>query len=194
LVRATGAFGREGLLIGETQFSSTSRDFSLEESMARRLLIIACLLLFSMSGASAQTPSPEAMTTARSLATTLKVADPYKAMLPATMMGLRRALTQERPEIERDYDALMPTIENAYKPYYAAIVDDIATVYANNFTVGEMRAIEAFYRQPVGQKLLEKMPAILQQTNQVGQDASRKAAEDLRTRLTEALRQKGHKL
>jgi hypothetical protein len=124
----------------------------------------------------------------------MKLADPYKAMLPATMMGLRRALTQERPEIERDYDALMPTIENAYKPYYAAIVDDIATVYANNFTVGEMRAIEAFYRQPVGQKLLEKMPAIMQQSNQVGQDASRKAAEDLRTRLTEALRQKGHKL
>jgi len=29
---------------------------------------------------------------------------------------------------------------------------------------------------------------------QVGQDVSRKAAEDLRTRLTEALRQKGHKL
>jgi hypothetical protein len=152
------------------------------------------MLLFSISGVSAQTPSPEAMTTARSLVNTMKLADPYKAMLPATMMGLRRALTQERPEIERDYDALMPTIENAYKPYYAAIVDDIATVYANNFTVGEMRAIEAFYRQPVGQKLLEKMPAIMQQTNQVGQDASRKAAEDLRTRLTEALRQKGHKL
>jgi uncharacterized protein len=162
--------------------------------MARRLSIITCMLLFSMSGASAQTPSPEAMTTARSLVTTMKVADPYKAMLPATMMGLRRALTQERPEIERDYDAMMPTIENAFKPYYVAIVDDIATVYANNFTVGEMRAMEAFYRQPVGQKLLEKMPAIMQQTNQVGQDASRKAAEDLRTRLTEALRQKGHKL
>jgi len=162
--------------------------------MARRLLIITCMLLLSISGASAQTPSPEAMTTARSLVNTMKLADPYKAMLPATMMGLRRALTQERPEIERDYDALMPTIENAYKPYYAAIVDDIATVYANNFTVGEMRAIEAFYRQPVGQKLLEKMPAIMQQSNQVGQDASRKAAEDLRTRLTEALRQKGHKL
>jgi len=162
--------------------------------MAKRLLIIACMLLFSMSGASAQTPSPEAMTTARSLVTTMKVADPYKAMLPATMKGLRRALTQERPEIERDYDALMPTIENAFKPYYATIVDDIAAVYANNFTVGEMRAIDAFYRQPVGQKLLEKSPALMQQTSQAGQDASRKGVEDIRARVTEALRQKGHKL
>jgi hypothetical protein len=152
------------------------------------------MLLFSICGAAAQTPSPEAMTAARSLVNTMKVADQYKAMLPATLMGFRRTLTQDRPEIERDYDAMMPTIEKAFPPYYAAIVDDIAAVYANNFTVGEMRAIEAFYRQPVGQKLLEKSPAMMQQTSQVGQDASRKAAEDLRTRLTEALRQKGHKL
>ena len=55
----------------------------------------------------------------------------------------------------------------------------------------ELRDIEAFYRQPVGQKLLEKTPALTQQSNQVGQDASRRAAEDLRIRLTEALRQKG---
>jgi hypothetical protein len=37
-----------------------------------------------------------------------------------------------------------------------AMVDDIAAVHANHFTVGELREIAAFYRQPVGQKLLEK--------------------------------------
>jgi len=57
-----------------------------------------------------------------------------------------------------------------------------------------LREIEAFYRQPVGQKMLEKMPAISQQALAVGQEIGRKAADDLRQRLTEALRQKGHKL
>ena len=54
--------------------------------------------------------------------------------------------------------------------------------------------LEAFYRQPVGQKLIEKWPAIARQTAQIGQDVSLKAADDLRLRLTEALRQKGHNL
>ena len=99
-----------------------------------------------------------------------------------------------RPEIERDYDTMKPMIEAAFTPYYTAMLNDVATVYANNFTVGELREIEAFYRQPIGQKLLEKTPALTQQSNQAGQDASRKAAEDLRTRVSEALRQKGHKL
>ena len=162
--------------------------------MARRLLIIACALLCSISTSDAQTPSPEAMSAARSLVTTMRLADQYKALLPAILLGLRRTLTQERPEIERDYDAMMPTIVDAYTPYYNAMVDHIATVYASNFTVGELRELEAFYRQPVGQKLLERAPALAQQSNQVGQDSSRKAADDLRARLTEALRQKGHKL
>jgi uncharacterized protein len=88
----------------------------------------------------------------------------------------------------------MPMMVEAFAPYYSAMVDNVATVYANNFTVAELREIEAFYRQPVGQKLLDKSQVIAQQSAQVGQDASRKAADDLRKRLTEALRQKGHKL
>ena len=47
---------------------------------------------------------------------------------------------------------------------------------------------------PAGQKLIAKWPAIAQQTAQIGQDVSRKAAEELRLRLTDALRQKGRNL
>jgi uncharacterized protein len=162
--------------------------------MARRLLIVACLLLLSAPIAQAQTPTPDAMAAARSLVTTMKLADQYKALLPAILLGLKPALTQDRPEIERDYDALLPTITEAFTPYYAEMVDGIATVYASNFTAAELRDIEAFYRQPTGQKMLEKMPVISQQALAVGQEIGRKAAEDLRQRLTEALRQKGHKL
>ena len=136
--------------------------------MAGRLLIIACMLMGSISVSSAQTPPPDALTAARSLVTTMKLADQYKALLPA--------------------------IADAFAPYYTSMVDGVATIYANNFSAAELRDIEAFYRQPTGQKLLEKSPAIAQQAAQVGQDIGRKASDDLRARLTEALRQKGHKL
>jgi len=162
--------------------------------MARRLLIIACMLLCAISASPAQTPSPEAMSAARSLVSTMKLADQYRAMLPAILLGLKPVLTQDRPEIERDYEAMLPTIADAFAPYYSAMVDRVAVIYADNFTADELRQIEAFYRQPVGQKLLERLPAITQQAAQVGQEIGRKATDDLRTRLTEALRQKGHKL
>jgi hypothetical protein len=162
--------------------------------MVRRLLIVACLLLLSAPATRAQAPTPDAMAAARSLVNTMKLADQYKALLPAILLNLKPALTQDRPEIERDYEAMMPMIADAFTPYYTSMVDGIAAVYAANFTTAELRDIEAFYRQPTGQKMLEKMPVVSQQALAVGQEIGRKAAEDLRQRLTEALRQKGHKL
>ncbi len=162
--------------------------------MSRRLLSIAGTILCLACAARAETPTPEAMTAARSLVTTMKLTDQYKTILPGILLGLRRPLTQDRPEIERDFDAMTATIVDTFAPYYDKMLDGAATIYANTFTVDELRQIEAFYRQPVGQKLLEKSPAITQQSLQISQDISRKAAEDLRARLTEALRQKGHKL
>ena len=94
--------------------------------MVRRLLIVACLLLLSAPATRAQTPAPDAMAAARSLVTTMKLADQYKALLPAILLGLKPALTQDRPEIERDYDAMMPMIADAFTPYYTSMVDGIA--------------------------------------------------------------------
>jgi hypothetical protein len=162
--------------------------------MSKHLTIAGVMLLFSITAAPAQTPSPEAMSAARNLVATLKLTDQYKALLPVILLSIKPTLVQGRPEIERDYDAMAAQIADAYAPYYASMVDGAAAVYAANFTLEELRAIDAFYRLPAGQKFLQKSPAITQQGIQIGQDASRKAAEGLRTRLTELLRQKGHKL
>ncbi len=166
--------------------------------MSGRLLIIAGIFAGMFLGltcrAMAETPSPEALTAARNLVTTLKLSDRYKALLPAILLSLKPVLVQDRPEIERDYDAMTTMIADVYTPFYNAMLDNAATIYASKFTVDEMRQIEAFYRQPVGQKFLQAQPAIVQQSAEAAQDISRKAAEEIRSRLTEALRAKGHKL
>jgi hypothetical protein len=83
---------------------------------------------------------------------------------------------------------------DVYTPYYNAMVDGVAALYANSFSVDELRQIEAFYRTPAGQKLLQKAPVIAQQSDDLVQGIRRKAADELKARLTDALRQKGHKL
>jgi hypothetical protein len=160
----------------------------------KRLLVVGSLLLASLGAARAQSPSPEAMTAARELVTTLKLSDQYKALLPVILLGIKPVLVQDRPEIERDYNAMMPAIADAYTPYYNAMIDSIAKVYAENFSVDELHQITAFYREPVGQKFLQKSQSILRQGVQIGEDTGHKAAEDLKAKLTQLLREKGHKL
>ncbi|MET4798527.1 DUF2059 domain-containing protein [Bradyrhizobium sp. LB11.1] len=162
--------------------------------MSRRLLTIAGILLVLVAGASAQAPSPEAMMAARKLVATLKIADQYRALLPQLLLKLRPVVAQDRPEIEHDYDAMTAPGAGIYAPFFTAMVDQIAAVYAASFTLDELRQIEAFYAQPAGQKLLAQSDALAQASAQIGLDASQKAADQLKQRLIEALRQKGHKL
>jgi hypothetical protein len=162
--------------------------------MSRRLFMIAGALLVFVSGAVAQAPSPEAMGAARKLVTTMKIADQYRVLLPQLLLKLRPVLSQDRPEIERDYDAITAIGSDIYAPFLNSMIDQMAAVYAANFTVDELRQIEAFYAQPAGQKFLEKSDVLAQASAQIGQDVSRKAADELKQRLTDALRQKGHKL
>ena len=162
--------------------------------MSRALLSIAGALLLLICGASAQTSSPEAMAAARKLVVTLKIADQYRALLPQLLLKLRPVVAQDRPEIERDYDALTVPGAEIYAPAVASMTDQIAALYAQSFTVDELRQIEAFYAGPAGRKYLEKSDALAQASAQISQDVSQKAADELKQRLIEALRQKGHKL
>ena len=162
--------------------------------MPRRLFVIAGIFLLVISSASAETPSPEAMATARKLVVTLKIADQYRALLPQLLLKLRPVVAQDRPEIERDYDTMTAPGAEIYAPFFAAMIDQIAAVYAASFTLDELRQIETFYAQPAGQKLLAQSDALAQASAQIAQDVGQKAADQLKQRLIEALRQKGHKL
>ena len=161
--------------------------------MYKSLAVLGALLLLSTGAARAQSPSPETMEAARKLVVTLRLPDQYRALLPGILLGLKRPLTQDRPEIERDFDALVPTVIDTYATYYNVMVDNAAALYAKTFSTDELRAIEAFYSTPAGEKYRQNSRTLAEQIRQIGDESSRKAADDLKARMTQALREKGHK-
>jgi hypothetical protein len=161
--------------------------------MYKSLAVLGTLLLISTGTARAQSASSETMEAARKLVVTLGLPDQYRALLPGILLGLKRPLTQDRPEIERDFDTLVPTVIDTYATYYNVMVDNAAALYAKTFSADELRAIEAFYSSPAGQKYMLNFRTLAELTRQIGDESSRKAADDLKVRMTQALREKGHK-
>jgi hypothetical protein len=161
--------------------------------MCKSLTIIGALILLSMGVARAENPSPDSLEAARSLVATLKLTDQYRALLPGILFSLRPTLTQDRPEIERDFDAMVPTVLATYTKYYNTMLNSAAALYAKNFSVDELRAIETFYRSPAGQKYMEKSGELVRSSEQIGDEVSRTAADDLKAQMTQLLRDKGHK-
>jgi uncharacterized protein len=167
--------------------------------MSRRLIYSGFIALIITAGAlcgpaTAQQPSADAMAAARELITVMRSTDQLKLMLPNIMQALKPAIVQGRPQIEQDFDTVMPLLIDGMTARLGQLVDQMASVYARNFTPAEMREMTAFYRGPVGQKFLEKMPTVMQESMQLGQSFGQQIAGEMQSRMVDELRKKGHKL
>jgi hypothetical protein len=166
--------------------------------MRMRATIVAAWL--AIAPALAQTPaptptvSPEARAAAKELIEVMQATDQFKKVLPVIMQQLKPLIVQGRPEIARDFDLSMPAVIDAMTAKFGDLADSIGMIYALHFTADEMRQMTAFYRTPVGQKFVEKMPAITQQSFAVGQKFGEQIAGDLRQTMIEQLRKRGHNI
>jgi hypothetical protein len=114
--------------------------------------------------------------------------------MPVIIQNLKPAIVQNRPEVARDLDAVMPLMLEGMSARVNEIVDEITALYARTFSVEELNAITAFYRSPVGQKFLLKLPAITQESMVIGQKFGQSVASEMQGRIVDELRKRGHKL
>jgi hypothetical protein len=157
------------------------------------VLVLAALLLGGRPAA-AQEPPPDALAAARELVAASHAGDQLKILLPLIIQQLKPAIVQGRAEIARDFDALIPQLIESATAQSDAFADGIAIVYARNFSVDELRQLTSFYRGPIGQKLLDKMPTIAKEGAALGQKFGQAIAGDLRNRMIEELRKRGHSI
>jgi hypothetical protein len=167
----------------------------------RRPLPIAVIFALALAvlcgrpaAAQTQTPSPEAMAAAHELVAAAHAADNFRAILPLLVQQLKPAIVQGRAEIGRDYDAIMPQLLQGVLARTDTFIDGLAIVYARNLTIEEMKQLADFYRSPVGQTFLKKMPVIVQESMAMGQRFGEEAAGELHDRMIEELRKRGHKI
>lgn len=162
-----------------------------------RLITLAAIAMAAClvpSLARAQESSPEALAAGRELIEASRAAEQFKTLLPLIAGQLKPAIVQGRPEVERDYDQVMPLMVELAQRQLAKVTDDMAAIYARNFSVEEMRQITAFYRSPVGQTFLQRFPAVAQQSLAAGQKFGESLVREMQRTMTDELRKRGHKL
>jgi hypothetical protein len=166
--------------------------------MSRRsqhaVLVLAVVVALCAGPVVAQPAGDDPLPAARELIAVMRTTDQMKQLLPSIMQMLKPLITQGRPEVADDVDSLMPVLLDGMNARLDELTNEIAELYARNFSADEMRQVTAFYRTPVGQKFLEKMPALAQQSLSLGQAWGQQVAVELQTQMIEELRKRGHKL
>lgn len=165
--------------------------------MRRQLIKIAglmAIIVFLSAPVQAQTLDPDSKAAARELIITIKLGDQFKALLPMIFKSMKPAIVQNRPDVDRDYDALVPVMMDKMSGRINELEDSMVDIYANNFSAAELRDLIAFYKSPTGQKFLQKTPLVTQQTMAAGQKFGQSAGAEAQKQMIEELRNKGHSL
>jgi hypothetical protein len=136
-------------------------------------------------------PPPDAMAAARELLVTIRFIDQFKAVLPIIAQSLKPAIVQNRPQAERAFETHRPQLMASMGTRLSELAEQTAIIYANNFSAEELRTIAAFFRTPTGEKYLEKLPVITQESMGAGQRFGQAVAIELRNRITDELQKRG---
>ena len=164
-----------------------------------KTLITFLMLALAALPAHAQQPpgglpgsTPETRAQAQELMTAVGAEKNMTQML--TLMRGQMVQMAQRNSPGLSPDTIGRTIDEVLMPEMTGRIhelrDLLAEIYAAQYTVDEMKGLQAFYETPLGKRLLELQPVIGQQSfaagmawgNQVRRDALAKTADELARR------------
>lgn len=132
------------------------------------------------------------MTTAQSVEETLVHRQQIDTLFKLTQM--EKKITQSVESIVqlqlRQNPALTTHKETVYKFFekhigWQALKEDITKMYLQSFSEDELKKINAFYITPAGQKVINTLPQLVQQRNQLAMERLQKNIGELQKILAE---------
>jgi uncharacterized protein len=81
-----------------------------------------------------------------------------------------------------------------YAPRSAEVVNDVAKLYASRFTEQELKDTLAFYKSPLGRKLLVEEPSILDQSMRSAQGWADRLSQEVIGKIRAEMKRRGHEI
>ncbi len=129
--------------------------------------------------AHAEAADADRLAAAKDLMEITGAAKQFDIVLPLIMQQIENAFVQLKPEHADVIKEIFKLASTKFSERKQEAFDQVAIVFAEAFTAGEIREIVAFYRTPVGAKLIKAQPEIAQKTLAIGQAWGRKIGQDI---------------
>jgi hypothetical protein len=143
-------------------------------------------------GSQAQQPSPAAIALATQL---LEVKGGLTALDPAidgVIIRTRNVFLQINPNLTKDVDAVTQMMRGDIATRRKELHEEVARAYASVYSEQDLKDAIAFYKTPLGKKLIDGEPKAAEAVNKRADAWVKKYAEDVTAKMRAEMRKKGH--
>ena len=159
-----------------------------------RVGALAVALIALAPSAYGQQPSAAAMATAKELITATGATAVFSPLIAGVVEQSKLLFLQQDPGLAKDLNEISAQIRTDLAPRFSELTNEVATLYATNFSEEELKAILAFYQSPVGKKLLVTQPRLIDSSMKFAGDWANKLSGEVTTKMRAELKKRGHAL
>ncbi|MGE0628853.1 MAG: DUF2059 domain-containing protein [Hyphomicrobiaceae bacterium] len=145
-------------------------------------------------GSKPQPLDAERLALAKEFLSVTSKAQRFDQIVPLLTNQLAMAFKRRNPGKSAEIDDVMQRLSKRFVERQSEMVDLIAPIYAERFSAAEMKEIIAFYRTPVGKRILEEMPHLMQRAVQIGINWGQRIGREVEAEARRQLQDKGIRL
>jgi uncharacterized protein len=163
------------------------------QRVARPAAVAVALAVFSPA-AHAQQPSAASMLVAKQLIATTGATTLFNPLIAGVVEQGKLLYLQQNPGLAKDLNEVAAKIRAELQPRFSELTDEVARLYAKNFTEQELKDVLAFYRSPAGKKLLAVQPKVIESSMSFAQNWANKLSDEVIAKIRDEMKKKGHAL
>ena len=153
---------------------------------------MAALAAFGSPAYAQPKPSPAAMATAQQLIKITGATTLFNPLIAGVIEQAKLLFLQQNPDLAKDLNEVAAKLRAEYAPRFSELTNHVADLYVQRFSEAELKQLLAFYQSPLGKKLLQQQPQIVNSSMKYAQDWANKLSDEVIAKMREEMKKRGH--
>jgi uncharacterized protein len=159
----------------------------------RPAAVAVALVAFGSIG-NAQQTSVAAVQSGKELVKVTGATALFNPLIPGVIGQAKNLFLQQNPALSKDLNEIGAQMRVELAPRFEELTSEMAKLYATHFTEAELKEILAFYKTPVGMKLLAEQPKVGEEGLKFAQDWANTLSDQVIAKMRDELKKRGHAL
>jgi len=156
------------------------------------LLTLGLAFVLGIGAAAAQQPSPGAIATAKEVISAKGAEGLYSPLVSGVIERTKTVFLQSNPMLGKDLNEIAAKLHAEYAVRRGEILTEVAKLYASKFTEQELKDTLAFYKSPLGRKLVMEEPIILDESMKTAQTWAEGLSQEVIAKMRGEMKKRGH--